>query len=75
MSDEPSNEGNGATIRWRLARTEREVDALWEKKASAADVTEIKAEVRGLRQVLIVTALSWVAGSTMFLLAVLQLTQ
>lgn len=71
--------GNGLVA--RVEYLDREVDRLWKMKASKEvqdrireDISEMKEEVRGLRRVLIVTAVSWAGGSAGFLIAVLQLT-
>lgn len=65
----------------RIDALQREVDQLWRVKATKEsvdnlkeDIAELKGEVRGLRRVLIVTAVSWAGGSGAFLIAVLQLT-
>jgi prefoldin subunit 5 len=72
----PATNGVAATLEY----LQRQVDKLEENKASKEAVTnikqgleELKESFEGLKRILITVALSWVAGTGLFLIAVLTL--
>jgi hypothetical protein len=67
-------------LEYRFNQMDKRLDELKGDKASKEatanmmeSIKELRAEVHGLRRVLIVTALTWAIGTGTFLLAVLQL--
>lgn len=67
-------------MNWRIGNTERQIQDLWNQKASTESLLHIREkveeatdEVKGLRRVLVGTAVAWLVGSGGFLVAVLQL--
>jgi hypothetical protein len=69
------------TLRWRIGTVEKQIQELWDKKASVEavlhvreDVKDVHEDVKNLRRVLLASALGWVGGAVALLLAVLQLT-
>lgn len=78
--DIPRRREGDEFVEYRFAELSRRIDKVEEKYATKESVSHIELGLKdmkdafdGLKKILIGAALSWVAGSGMFLLAVLQI--